>query len=186
MGGKWDSVRKTHWRLRGRTVRLSGLGPQSSKKVLQESLAFCFEYSVLDQNLVIEPGFCGQIKYGTASTSFGITRAEHQAWNSGKNDGADAHGARFQGDIHGRIGQAPRAEHRCGSPDCNNFCVSSRILPEFTIIVRLCEKFAVPNDDGANRDLSYGGGFCGLPQTDLPPFPPSFLILGPPTPGPRT
>ena len=91
---------------------------------------------------------------GEARAGFRIERSDVQPLDAGEHDGARAHAAGFQRDVHAAAGQPPAAQVFRRLPDGVHLGMAGGVLVRFRRIVTPADDAAVLHDDGADGRFS--------------------------------
>ena len=143
----------------------SQIRTQVLEEVCHELGAFGFEDAAADLHGVEDGGVADYVEGGAAGAGFGFVGSEDDVSDSGANQGAGAHGAGFEGDCEGAVGEAPAvATLGAGLGDGDDFGVAEGVVVGFAAVGAAAEDGAVGAvDDGSDGDV---GRWCGTCEGD--------------------
>jgi hypothetical protein len=105
------------------------------EKILHKLPAVLFAKPCSDFYLVVQQRVGDDIEKGFGGASFAVRAGVDKAFHPAHDQGARAHGARFQGHIESAAGKAPSPQPRAGLAERDYFGVRRGILPAFPHIV---------------------------------------------------
>ncbi len=112
---------------------------------------------------MIEPLIAANLEQRLHRAGFGIPRAINQTRDPRVDEGAGAHGTRFQGHEYARAFESPMAEALRGESNREELGVGGGIGGLFTPVVLACEDLAAgADDDAADWNITMEHGAIGF------------------------
>ena len=115
-----------------------------------------------DFYLVVEARVGEDLEAGADGAAFGVIGAVDEAWDTGLDDGAGTHAARFDGDVERGIGKAVVAEKAGSFAKDDDFGVGGGVTIADGTIAGTSEDLAFADEHGANGDFAGFGGGTGF------------------------
>src|SRR5579859_2892627 len=115
---------------------------------------------------MIQPAVAADVVDGAEGAGLGVARAIVDLGDAGADDRADAHHARFNGDVKRGVGEAVLTEMGGGVADGDNLGVRGRIAERDREVVADARDALVDDDESADRDFAFMGGAFGFFECD--------------------
>lgn len=139
-----------------------GLGADVAEEGAEDGAAFAGEESGVDGGLVVESGVSEEVHERAHASGFGVECAEVDFGDPGKDDGAGAHGAGFEGDVEARVFETPGTAAGGGGGDGDDFGVGGGVLEGFALVVAFADDAVLVHDDAADGHFAGVAGAFGL------------------------
>lgn len=134
---------------------------------MEEGGGFAGEEAGEDFDAVVEAWVGEDFEAGADGSAFGVVGAVNEARNASLNDGAGAHGARFESDVERCTGEAIVGENAgCFTKD-DDFRVSGGIVVANGAIAGAGDDFILVSEDGADGNFAGFGGCASLVEGEL-------------------
>ena len=138
---------------------MRGESTPGGEEGLEKSGGFGGEDAGCDFDLMVEPRIGEDFEAGAKCAPFGVVGAINDAGNAGLDDGAGAHGARFEGDVEGGAVEAVIFDGLRHFADDDDFRVGGGVVVPDGAVAGADQNGAAMNHDRADGDLaSFGGG----------------------------
>src|SRR5580658_4909906 len=141
------------WSFRCRSARLLDLAART-EKVLDQRGALGSENAFDDLDAVVQDVGIGEAELTADSAEAEIAGAEDQAGNSGGDQSAGAHDARFHGCIEGRLWKAIVGDGGGGFTQGQDFGVGGGIVRRNGRVAAAAGDLCTDDDYGAHGDLA--------------------------------
>ena len=134
---------------------------------MEQGSALGGEQAGSDFDAVVEFRRVEDFETGAESASLWIVGSIREPWDAGLNNGASTHGARFESDIKGGVGEAIVSEEPGRIADNHNFGVSGGIVVANGAITRAGEDFIAVRENGADGDFAGLGRGLSFRESEL-------------------
>ena len=153
-------------RLRGRRRRRS-LRPLGREERAEERTAFVGSHAVGHGQLMVEPGVGAEVVERAARSSARVARAEDEPADPGGNERARTHGARFEGDDHGDVGQSPISDDGRRVAQHQHLRVCGRVARVLALVVTRRHQSPIDERDGTHGYLALARRTARLAEGEL-------------------
>ena len=115
---------------------------------------------------MVEAGVGAELEKGVDGAGFGVAAGVDEARETGLDEGAGAHGAGFEGDVHDAVEETPVVDGLASLAHGDDFGVGGGVVLGFAAVEAGADDFGsrvgrVVEDEGADGDFVLGGGFLG-------------------------
>ena len=138
--------------------------PAKEKELLKKSGAFLRLHLSLDLAAMIELGHLQDVQEAAGGASLGIVTPEDDSAETRMNDRARTHRTRFFGHKELTVAQSPIPHRTRGLGNCKHLGMRGCILKRLHLVPRATHYFAIPDDNGAHRNLVTCESLAGLAQ----------------------
>lgn len=142
----------------------ASVGAAGFKEFLEQRPAFLFQQPTGIIRLMIELRALQNLENRHGSAPPRIIHTPHHTRDTGKNDGARAHGTGFLGYVQHTVRQPPVTDFRSSLRNGNDLSMRRRILEQFYLVTGLSNHVAFMNNYCAYRYLPGRSGALRKPQ----------------------
>jgi serine protease len=111
---------------------------------------------------VVEGRLGEDVEDAAGGAGLGVGGAEDDGRDAGEDDRPGAHRAGLEGDVEGRVREAPAAELGGGGADRQELGVGGRVAAQLALVASRRQELAAAVDRGADRDVAVGLGRAGM------------------------
>ena len=128
--------------------------PLGREERAEERTAFVGSHAVGHGQLMVEPGVGAEVVERAARSSARVARAEDEPADPGGNERARTHGARFEGDDHGDVGQSPIPDDGRRVAQHQHLGVCGRVARALALVVTRRHQPPIDERDGTHGYLA--------------------------------